>query len=123
MIAFVMENRYKLSMESKPSDDIVIEKMVRRIVDHSHPLKIILFGSRARGTARTDSDVDLLVVLSSVGSRTRAAAEIYGYLGAVGLSKDIVIFTPKELDEYKDVEGTVIKPALEEGKVLYERVA
>ena len=110
-------------MVNQTSQDLIIERMVQRIVDVSNPLKIILFGSRARGTARQDSDVDLLIVMPAVKSKTRAAAEVYGYLGAVGLSKDIVIVTPEELEEYKEIEGSLIKPALIEGKVLYERVA
>jgi predicted nucleotidyltransferase len=101
-----------------------IQAMVLSIVEHSHPLRIILFGSRARGTARVDSDVDLLVVLPAAGSSNiKKSAEIYAYLGPVGISKDIVVVTPEELEAYKDVNGTLIKPALQEGKVLYDHVA
>jgi predicted nucleotidyltransferase len=39
------------------------DRMVRRIVRRFHPVKIILFGSQARGMATADSDVDLLVIL------------------------------------------------------------
>lgn len=102
----------------------IIRDMVRRIVERSHPLRVILFGSHARGTARPDSDVDLLVVIpAGGGSNIKKAAEIYAYLGPVGLSKDIVVVTPEELEDYRNIDGTVIKPAIQEGKVLYPRVA
>ena len=39
-----------------------LDEIVSRIVQRFHPEKIILFGSHARGTTNTQSDVDLLVV-------------------------------------------------------------
>jgi hypothetical protein len=44
-------------------------------------------------------------------------------LHGIGLAKDIVVVTPEELRDYKDLVGTIIRPALHEGKVLYERAA
>jgi len=44
-----------------------ISEMTERIVQCFHPLRVILFGSHARGDARPDSDVDLLVVLREFG--------------------------------------------------------
>lgn len=95
--------------------------MVRRIVDGFGPEKIILFGSHARGTAGQDSDVDLLVVMKVEGSKRSKAVEIYHVLAGMGLPKDVVVITPEELEEYRDVVGTIIRPALREGKVIYER--
>ncbi|HOF86504.1 MAG TPA: nucleotidyltransferase domain-containing protein [Armatimonadota bacterium] len=46
-----------------------INIMVERIVEQFHPLRITLFGSRARGDAGPDSDVDLLVVLPQVENK------------------------------------------------------
>src|SRR5204863_6693690 len=48
-----------------------IDEMVRRIADRFQPERIILFGSQARGTARPDSDVDLLIVLAPNGAKRR----------------------------------------------------
>lgn len=98
-----------------------IQEMVRRLVALFHPEKIILFGSYARGTAGPDSDVDLLVVKSLTGSKRREQLNMRIALHGMGLAKDIVVVTPEELEEYKDLVGTVIRPALREGKVLYER--
>ncbi len=98
-----------------------IREMVRRIVERFHPEKIILFGSRATGTAGPDSDVDLLVVMPVDGSRRKKVVEIYGLLAGMGVAKDIVIATPEEVDRFRDIAGTVIHPAVHEGEVVYER--
>jgi len=100
-----------------------IAEMVRRIVERFQPERIILFGSHARGSARPDSDVDLLVVLAANGAKRRTTVEIYGLLAGMGVSKDIVVVTADEVAKYRDVVGTVIRPALREGRVVYERAA
>ena len=92
-----------------------------RIADQFDPVQIILFGSRARGEARADSDVDLLVILPSVDDKRRTAIAIRRALNGLPASKDIIVATPQEIAERGDVIGLVLRPALREGKVLYER--
>ena len=58
--------------------DEIIAEMTRRIVEKFDPLQVILFGSRARGDARADSDVDLLVVFPHVENSRLAAVAILG---------------------------------------------
>jgi hypothetical protein len=55
------------------------------------------------------------------GSRRRKAVEIDLALAGIGLPKDIIVVTPEELERYREVVGTIIYPALREGKVLYDR--
>ena len=98
-----------------------IQEMVRRIVEQFHPEKVILFGSYARGTAGPDSDVDLLVVTPVSGSKRRLTIEIDIAIAGLGLPKDVIVVTPEEVEDYRDQVGTIIYPALHEGKVLYER--
>ena len=98
-----------------------IQEMVRRIVERFQPERIILFGSHARGAARADSDVDLLVVMPVSGSRRAQRLKIRTALSGIGVAKDIVLVTPEEIEQYRDLVGTIIRPALREGKVLYER--
>src|SRR5580658_2719859 len=101
----------------------IIQEMVRRIVDKFDPVQIILFGSYARGTAGPDSDVDLLVVMPVEGSKMDKSVEIRLVLREMGLAKDIIVITPEEAENYRDVIGTIIYPAFHEGKILYERSA
>ena len=100
-----------------------INEMVRRIVAGFDPEKIILFGSHARGDAGPDSDADLLVVMHVQGAKRAKAIEIDMVLSDVAMSKDVIVVTPEEVRKYGKVVGTIIYPALHEGKVLYERAA
>ena len=99
-----------------------LDKLVR-LLRRYEPEQIILFGSHARGTARPDSDVDLLVVMRVPGRKRTQAVEIEVALADIGLPKDVIVVTPEEVAKYHDVVGTVIYPALNEGQVLYERTA
>ena len=98
-----------------------INEMVRRIVKHCDPDLIILFGSQARGTARPDSDVDLLVVVPVAGSKREKQVEIRCVLHDIRVPKDIIVVRPEEMERRRDIVGTVIWPAVREGRVLYAR--
>ncbi len=98
-----------------------IDRMVEVIARRFHPLQIILFGSHARGDHAPDSDVDFLVVLPSLPDKRRTAIEIRRCLDDFPVSKDIVVTTPEEIERRGHLVGTVLRPALREGRVLYER--
>jgi uncharacterized protein len=98
-----------------------IRLMTRQIVRRFQPDKIILFGSRARGDARPDSDVDLLVVMPVEGSTREKAVEIGVALHEFDAAKDVIVVRPEEFAWRKDVVGTIEWPAVREGKVLYAR--
>ncbi len=98
-----------------------IREMVRRIVERFQPHKVVLFGSHARGGAGPNSDVDLLVIMDVAGSKREARVAIRVALNGMGLPKDVVVATPAEVERYRDLVGTIIRPALREGKVLYDR--
>ena len=98
-----------------------VDRMVKRLVRHFNPDQIILFGSHARGTARPDSDIDLLVVLPLSGSKRAKQVEMRVALHNIRVPKDIIVATPEEIMRRRNIVGTIIKPALQEGKVLYER--
>jgi len=99
----------------------VIAAMTERIVQQFNPLRIILFGSQARGDAGPWSDVDLLVVLPEVANKREAAVEVRRALVNFTISKDIIVTTPDEIERRGDLVGTILRPALREGKILYER--
>ena len=97
-----------------------LAEAVERIARQFEPLRIILFGSWARGQARPDSDLDLLVVLPRVDNKRQTAIRIGNALSDLPVSKDIVVTTPEEIAARGNVIGQVLRPALREGKVVYE---
>ena len=100
-----------------------IKEAVRRIIERFHPVKIILFGSRARGESRPGSDADLLVVMPVKGSRRDAATSIDLVLSGIRLPMDIIVVTPDDVERGRRVIGSIIQTALREGKVLHEVAA
>ena len=105
--------------------DDLLNKMVRAIVAEVAPEQIILFGSRARGDAREDSDVDLLVIESTPfgngRSRRQEAVRLWRAVSGLGVTKDILVYSRDEVEYWRDSLNHVLARALREGRVLYER--
>ncbi len=101
-------------------DANLMSEIVRRIVRTAAPDKVILFGSRARGDARPDSDIDLLVIARSTKPRYRRAAPLYGALSDILAPMDILVYSPEEVEEWSQVRQAFVTTAIREGKVLYE---
>src|SRR5215210_1889245 len=70
------------------------DQIVQRIISAADPDKIILFGSRARGTHRPDSDIDLLVVQNSEEPRHKRARPIHLALSdlPIEVDTDVLVF-------------------------------
>jgi len=97
-----------------------LSEVIARIVEVAQPERIILFGSAARGEMGPGSDLDLLVVKAGA-HRRRLAQKIYMNLFGVGQAVDVVVVTPEDIKRYRNSHSLVIKPAMQEGKVVYER--
>lgn len=100
-------------------DAEVLDEIVRRIVDVAQPEKIVLFGSAARGEMGPHSDVDLLIVKDGARSLDVMKA-IYRNLIGVGVAVDALVATSKHVERYRDSHALVFKPALSEGRIIYE---
>ena len=109
-------------MSTVPIDDAKMLEIVGRLVEAVNPDRIILFGSRARGDAGPDSDLDLLIVKDSDVPRHQRTIPVYNNaLRGPGIPTDIIWRTPGEIVEWSQVPNHFLTRAIREGKVLYER--
>jgi predicted nucleotidyltransferase len=103
------------------SNEGLVGEIVRRIVDVAQPEKVILFGSQARGEARPSSDFDLLVIKRSDEPRYRRSAPLYVALADLPVEVEVMVYTPEEVEEWREVPQAFITTALREGTTVYER--
>ena len=98
----------------------IIKEVTRRIVASVSPQRVMLFGSALRGKLTADSDLDVLVIMRGPVHRRRLAQKIYRDLHGVGAPVDVVVVTEEDIANYGDKPGTILRPALAEGQVLYD---
>lgn len=96
-----------------------LDDLIARVIAAVHPLRILLFGSTARGEAGRYSDLDLLVVVPDGSHRRKTAQAIYRHLFGFVIPVDVVVATPADLEKYKDSPGLIYRQALREGRELY----
>jgi predicted nucleotidyltransferase len=107
-------------MSTVPSD--IMNEIVRRLVAEFDPEQVILFGSRAWGKPREDSDVNLLVIVGDTQERELdMAVRAHRCLGGIPVSKDVLVKTRKQVDRFVGVYASLEAEILERGKVLYGR--
>jgi UTP:GlnB (protein PII) uridylyltransferase len=104
-----------------PANNDLISDIVRRIVETAQPEKIILFGSRARGDARPNSDFDILVIKESSEPGYRRDAPLYVALAGLPVEVEVLVYTPEEVAEWAQVPQAFVTTATREGKTVYER--
>ena len=100
-----------------------IDHVVQTIVANFNPRRIVLFGSRARGDHRPDSDLDLFIEMdleSDLPSWQRAR-RIHDAFDPYPCAMDIIVYTPEETEYWRAAAASLASTVLREGKVLYER--
>ncbi len=96
-----------------------LSDLVQAIGDEVRPLRILVFGSVARGESQSASDVDLLVVMPEGTHRRRTAQMLYRKIRRGGVPFDILVATPSDLEKHKDNPGLIYRTILREGKEVY----
>jgi predicted nucleotidyltransferase len=99
----------------------LLDQAVARLREAAQPERIVLFGSRARGDSRPDSDFDLLVIADSDEPRYRRSAPLYRILADLPAEIELAVYTSEEAHEWSAVPQAFVTTAMREGKVLYEK--
>lgn len=98
-----------------------VEAAIRKIVEVSRPVKLILFGSYVQGKTGRNSDLDLLVVArDEIGDPRKESVRIRRALRGISMPMDILVIPQSKWDELKDVPGLIYREALRKGKIAYE---
>ncbi len=97
----------------------ILLEIIDRIIGVARPIRIVMFGSKARGDAVQWSDIDLLVVVAGPVHRRRLAQEIHLSFFGLGVPVDVIVATQEDLDRHRGKAGTILSDALAEGLEVY----
>ena len=104
-----------------PTESDALDWLVRRLAEGFDPAEIWLFGSRARGDARPDSDFDLLVVAKPNGRFGSEDYELlYASTAGSGVACDIVPCSMHDFEEGSELKTSFVSAILREGRRVYE---
>ncbi len=97
----------------------IIQKTVRSFLPDA---RILLFGSRARGTADEHSDYDLLVITQNPLTRTEKlswSSQVHkAIVKAIHAPIDLLLYSEEDVAKNKELPGHIVRTALREGVVL-----
>jgi predicted nucleotidyltransferase len=105
------------------NEDTDLKSLVDFIATKYSPEKIILFGSRARGDHKKDSDYDILIIMKNVENRRKFASLLYSELIPNNLivNVDFLVTSKDRYEKLKTDIGLIYISIDSEGKVLYEK--
>lgn len=105
---------YKLLLEEE------IKKVVERLKSNYNPEKIILFGSLVGGRVSKGSDIDLIIIKQTEEDPWTRTNKVDRFIEH-NMPVELLVYTPKEIEERLKMNDFFVKEVLEKGEVLYER--
>lgn len=98
-----------------------IERVAKRLGMAANADQVILFGSYAKGEAREESDVDLMIIAESDLPRFKRSRDLYKLFRPYPFGMDLLVYTPQEIEKGKRSPASFVSSVLREGKILYVR--
>jgi predicted nucleotidyltransferase len=101
--------------------DLTLAEIIQRLVRNLNPVRIYLFGSKARGDAGPDSDYDLMVLVADDESaaRFRRRKEAYRVLRGTGVATDVLVWSVPNFESRLHVAASLPAAIHREGKLVY----
>jgi uncharacterized protein len=101
--------------------DAEVEQAAHTLAEHAgSPVRVILFGSHARGDARAGSDLGFLVIERNVPDRHAEMVRLRRALHDLRRPIDVLVYSEEQVQEWGNVPGTALHAALAEGRVLVD---
>jgi len=100
-------------------DDAMISKAIDLLRRAAPGATIIVFGSWARGEAKEDSDLDVLVIEPEVTSQLEEAVRLRDVLRPLGIGVDVLVVSRRTFEYWADTPNTIYNEALREGRVFH----
>jgi len=98
-----------------------VDKAIRKIVEVSRPVKLILFGSYVSGKTHANSDLDVVIVTQdSIENPRKESVRIRRALRGISMPMDLLVIPVSQWEEAKDIPGLVYREAARKGRVVYE---
>ncbi len=98
-----------------------LQDALDRLITEFDPVRVVMFGSHARGDARPDSDLDLLVVVPRMTDKRTMAVAMLRSLRGIPANIEVIPTDLEEITRRGDMPGDVLRSALREGRTVYER--
>src|SRR5918999_2529985 len=98
--------------------DRVLQQVTQTIVERLSPRRIVLFGSRARGDAKADSDYDLMIEMDTQLESTERRRAFLDLFPRRPWSIDFLVYTPDEIKRWRDDVGFDLYDIVREGYTL-----
>jgi predicted nucleotidyltransferase len=99
--------------------DLRIKKILNRLMKYG-PERVILFGSHAKGSSDSYSDIDLIVIKKTKKAFLDRLKEVIGVIKP-NFAMDILVYTPQEFQRMLAEGNSFLEFVVKEGKVVYEK--
>ena len=110
--------RDKISMAT---EDLNLKVVVEALKRDFNPTKLILYGSRASGTHRPDSDYDFVMVLLKFDKKDRydVMSKISTkFFQDIGIEVQVWVYSEDEFNDWKDEFSSIPETALNTGREI-----